>query len=232
MSAGMTFISGISSFFSIWQICILQISPFFVAFMVGLYLLELDENNNPAVAKWLIPSCASYGIGFSIFYALFIASGLRISRVLIYNIGSLRLMAGAIILVASLYLLLHHRTKMLRKRRSPLMLSALSLLIGISFAIMYSPCITPTLSDILGLASQQETAARGWYLAFFYGLGISVALVFTTVIAILLLKRRSFVLDNTARLTILCGVILLIPAILNLSGHMRNYKALILGFLV
>jgi len=231
MSVGTTFLSGISSFFSIWQICILQISPFFFAYMVGLYLLTLDQKHTPAPAKWLILPCTSYGIGFSIFYALFIASGLHISRILIYNINSLRIAAGFIILLAALYLLLHHRISLLR-RHSPVLLGVLSLLIGISFAIMYSPCITPTLSDILTLASQRETAIEGWYLAIFYGLGISVALVFTTIIAILLLRKRAFVLNNTALITIFLSIILLIPAILNLSGHMRNYKALVLGFLV
>ena len=34
---------GFSSFFSIWQICLLQISPFFIAFIVGIYLATIGK---------------------------------------------------------------------------------------------------------------------------------------------------------------------------------------------
>ena len=43
MSGGMALWGGFSSFFSIWQVCILQISPFFIAFIVGSYLATPDQ---------------------------------------------------------------------------------------------------------------------------------------------------------------------------------------------
>ena len=111
-------------------------------------------------------------------------------------------------------------------------MNLLSLFIGISFAIMYSPCITPALSDIMGLASQRVTASEGWYLAFCYGLGISIALILSTVIIILLLRKRAFVLNNISLIKIICSIIVLIPALLNIAGLMRHYKAMVLGLLV
>jgi cytochrome c-type biogenesis protein len=224
--------SGFSSFFSIWQVCILQISPFFIAYMVGLYLLTLDQKNNPDLWKWVVLPSISYGIGFTVFYSLLIASGLDVSRILIYNIGNLRVAAGIIILLAGLYILLNDRISFLSGKHSPLLLNVLSLFIGISFAIMYSPCITPALSDIMGLASQRVTASEGWYLAFCYGLGISIALILSTLIIILLLRKRAFVLNNIKLMKIICSIIVLIPALLNIAGLMRHYKAMVLGLLV
>ena len=224
--------SGFSSFFSIWQVCILQISPFFIAYMVGLYLLTLGQRVNPDIRQWVILPSICYAIGFTLFYSLLIASGLNVSRILIYNIGNLRVAAGIIILLASLYILLNDRISFLSRKHSPLLLNVLSLFIGISFAIMYSPCITPTLSDIMGLASQRVTASEGWYLAFCYGLGISIALVITTIVIILLLRKRVFILNNINLMKILCGIIVLIPALLNIAGLMRHYKAMVLGLLV
>jgi cytochrome c-type biogenesis protein len=200
--------------------------------MVGLYLVTLDQRNNPGIREWVILPCISYAVGFTLFYSLLIASGLGISRVLIYNIGNLRVAAGFIILLAGLYIFLNDRITFLNRKHSPLLLSALSLFIGISFAIMYSPCITPTLSDIMALASQRGSAAEGWYLAFCYGLGISIALVITTVIIILLLRKCAFVLNNINLMKIICSIIVLIPALLNISGLMRHYKAMVLGLLV
>jgi cytochrome c-type biogenesis protein len=224
--------SGFSSFFSIWQVCILQISPFFIAYMLGLYLLTMDQRNSPGLWKWVVLPSMSYTAGFTVFYSLLIASGLNVSRILIYNIGSLRVAAGIIILLAGLYMLLNARVSIPGRKHSSLLLNILSLFVGISFALMYSPCITPALSDIMGLASQRVTASEGWYLAFCYGLGISIALVLTTVIIILLLRKRAFVLDNAGLMKIICSIIVLIPALLNIAGLMRHYKAMVLGLLV
>ncbi|MBE9542312.1 MAG: hypothetical protein IMF01_08335, partial [Proteobacteria bacterium] len=158
MGGGATLWDGFSSFFSIWQICILQISPFFIAYITGLFLITLNQKTNPGIRQWVILPCITYAIGFTIFYSLLIASGLNISRLLIYNIGNLRVISGIVILCVALYILLVNRISFLNKLHNPLLLSILSLLIGITFAIMYSPCITPTLSEIMGLASQRGTA--------------------------------------------------------------------------
>lgn len=233
MGGSMAMWSGFSSFFSIWQICILQISPFFIAYMVGQYLVAPEEQqNNPDVGRWVILPSLSYTVGFSLFYSLLIASGLDISRVLISNIGSLKLIAGIIILLAALHILLNRRIAFLGSRHTPAFMITFSLLIGICFALIYSPCITPTLSKIMGLASQKETAVEGWYLALLYGLGISMALVLITMAIILLARKRPFVRKNIQPLRIVCGLILMIPALLNITGLMRHYKALVLGFLV
>lgn len=223
---------GFSSFFSIWQICILQISPFFIAFIVGIYLATLGNNANPKILRWIIIPCIAYGIGFTVFYSLLIASGLNISRPLIYNISALRVASGVVILLVGLYISLVDRISFLGKIHRPSLLSALALLIGAAFAIVYSPCITPMLSDIMGLASQRGTAAEGWYLAFCYGLGISIALCMTSVILILFAKRQKMVLRNARSIKNICGIILLVLAVMNITGLMRHYKAFVLGLVL
>lgn len=223
---------GFSAFFSIWQICLLQISPFFIAFIVGIYLATRGKNADPEIRRWIIPPCITYGIGFIVFYSLLIASGLNFSQPLIHNIGVLRVASGFIILLASLYILLVNRISFLGKIHHPLLLSTLSLILGVTFAIIYSPCITPMLSDIMGIASQRSTAVEGWYLAFFYGLGISIALCMTSVALILITGKREFVLRNANLIKNICGIILLILAVMNITGLMRHYKAFVLGFVL
>ncbi len=223
---------GFSSFFSIWQICLLQISPFFIAFIVGIYLATHGNNADPEINRWIIPPCVAYSIGFIIFYSLLIASGLNISRPLIHNIVALRVVSGIIILLAGLYILLVNRISFLGKMHSPLLLSTLSLLIGASFAIIYSPCITPMLSDIMGLASQRNTAIEGWYLAFCYGLGTSMALSMTTVALILFARRQGAALRKANSIKNICALMLLILAVMNITGLMRHYKAFVLGFVL
>jgi len=232
MGGGVALWGGFSSFFSIWQVCILQFSPFFIAFIFGIYLATLNKNTDPEILRWIIPPCITYGIGFTIFYSLLIASGLNISRPLIYNIGLLRVISGIIILLVGLYIILVNRISFLGKLHLPSLLSTLSLLIGATFAIIYSPCITPMLSDIMGLASQRDTATEGWFLAFCYGLGTSIALCMTSVVLILFTRRLAFVLRNANLIKNICGIILLILAVMNITGLMMHYKAFVLGFVL
>lgn len=232
MSGTLALWGGFSSFFSIWQICILQISPFFIAFIVGIYLATPDQNADRGIFRWVILPCIAYGISFAVFYSLLTASGLNISRPLIGNIGNLRIISGIFFLLVSLYILLVNRVSFLSKLHRPILLSILALLIGAAFAIIYSPCITPMLSDIMGLASQRNTAVAGWYLAFCYGLGISIALCMTSVALILFAGKRAITLRNANLIRNICVTILLALAFMNMTGLMRHYKAFVLGFVL
>lgn len=232
LGGGAALWGGFSSFFSIWQICILQISPFFIAFITGIYLATLGGNANPEIRRWIVPPCIVYGIGFAVFYSLLIASALDVSRPLIHNISLLRVISGLFFLLVGLYIFLVDRIPFLGKIHSPFLVSTLSLFIGITFAIIYSPCITPMLSDIMGLASQRSTALEGWWLAFCYGLGTSIALCMTATALILLARRKGFALRNAGLMKNICATILLVLATMNITGLMRHYKAFVLGFVL
>lgn len=232
ISGGAALWGGFSAFFSIWQICILQISPFFTAFIVGIYFATPGRHAAPEIRRWVLVPCITYGIGFTIFYSLLIASALDVSRPLIHNISSLRVVSGAFFLLVGLYILLIDRMPFLGKIHRPSLVSVLALLIGITFAIIYSPCITPMLSDIMGLASQRSTAVEGWYLAFCYGLGTSIALCLTATALILFARKREAVMRNTVLVKNICAAILFILAAMNMTGLMRHYKAFVLGFVL
>ena len=223
---------GFSAFFSIWQVCILQISPFFTAFIVGIYFATPGKNTAPEIRRWVLLPSITYGVGFTIFYSLLIASALDVSRLLIHNISLLRVVSGVFFLLAGLYILLIDRLPFLGKIHRPLLASILALFIGITLALIYSPCITPMLSDIMGLASQRNTAVEGWYLAFCYGLGTSIALCMTAIALIMLVRKRESVIRNAVLIKNICAAILFILAAMNMTGLMRHYKAFVLGFVL
>lgn len=226
------FWGGFSSFFSIWQICAMQISPFFMAYIIGLYFVGRTRQDKPDIKQWAVVPSLVYVAGFTILYSLLSSSGLLVGRYLSYNLGSLRLVAGIYLTLVSLYLIFPDRINVFRKITSPLALAGLSLLLGLSFAVVYSPCITPTLSKILGTANLPETATRGTVLAFFYGLGLSLAFAVTGLVLIQLLTRVQSAVNNPAKTSMVCGLILSILALLNITGLMTYYKAFVLGLLV
>jgi len=232
MGIGTALWGGFSSFFSIWQVCLLQISPFFIAYFVGLYLVTLHHKADAGVFQWAILPSAAYGAGFTVFYSILLISGLEISKFLLYNISNLRLASGIFILLAGLYILLADRNNFLGRRHSPMLVSAMSLMIGVTFAIIYSPCISPTMSSIMEMALKPHMALQGWYLAVWYGIGLSIAFGLTGVVLILVLRRCSFIIRNARLIRAVCAIIVLIPALLSIFGLMRYYKAFVLGFMV
>lgn len=223
---------GFSAFFSIWQVCILQISPFFIAFIVGIYFATPGRDAAPEIRRWILLPCIAYGIGFTVFYSLLIASALDISRPLIHSLSPLRVVSGVFFLLVGLYILLMDRLPIVGKLHRPLTVNILALFIGMTLAIIYSPCITPMLSDIMGLASQRSTAVEGWYLALFYGLGTTIALCLTAIALILLARKQKAVMRNAVLIKNLCATILFILAAMNMTGLMRHYKAFVLGFVL
>ncbi|CAG1004145.1 hypothetical protein BURK2_03268 [Burkholderiales bacterium] len=220
---------GFTAFFSIWQLCILQFSPFFLAFIVGAYFVTPGQNRPPPVLRWTLPAFLTWALVFTLLYSLLIASALPVSRPLINHLGTLRILGGVFILLASLYLFFASRLVFLREVHSPGLLVWLALAMGLAFALMYSPCITPMLSDIMGLASQRSTAMRGWFLAFFYGLGTCLAMGLVSLALIAALVRHDAVWPKAQRIADACALVLLILAIMNLTGLMTLYKAFLLG---
>lgn len=232
MSIFEAFWGGFSSFYSIWQICAMQISPFFMAYIVGLYFVGRTRQDKPDIKQWAVLPALIYVAGFSLLYALLSSPGLLVGRYLSYNLGILRLIAGVYLLLVSLYLMFPDRLTLFRKINGHPALAAMSLLLGLSFAIVYSPCITPTLSDILGLVNRPGMAVRGAVLAFFYGLGLSLAFAVTGLILIKLLQKVQAVTGNPAKTRLVCSLALSILAVMNITGLMVYYKAFVLGLLV
>lgn len=226
------FWGGFSSFYSVWQICAMQISPFFMAYIVGLYFVGQTRQDKPDIKQWAVLPSLFYVAGFAVLYSLLSSSGLLVGRYLSYNLGTLRLVAGIYLLLVSLYLIFPDRLTIFRKINGPLALAGLSLLLGFSFAVVYSPCITPTLSEILGLVNRPGMVVRGAVLAFFYGLGLSLAFAVTGLVLIKLLQRVQAVVGNPDKTRLVCGLVLTILALLNITGLMVYYKAFVLGLLV
>ena len=225
--------NGFASFFSIWQVCILQISPFFLVYIVALYFADVDEHRSPGLGGRVLLPALMFAPGFAVFYALLSLNSLPVGRILSYNLGILSFSSGLYILLISLILVLCGRAAFagdLLKR--PLILATMSLVLGASFALVYSPCITPALSEILSMTSRSETAVRGGFLALFYSLGICLGLTVTASALVLVLRRTGFAMRHAKSLKDSCGLTLAVLGGLNVTGLMVYYKAFFLGLLV
>ncbi len=223
---------GFASFFSIWQVCILQISPFFLAWVTGLYFLAVSLNRKASIVGMVIVPGLSFTLGFIWLYAVLTMTGLPVGRILVYNLGTLGFFAGGYIFLISLFLVIAGRFNFTGSLRWHLGLVIITMVLGSAFAATYSPCITPALSKIMGMAGRAETAVMGGVLAFFYALGICLALVLTGAVLVFVLSRFEVVMRHARFVRYICSLILAMLGILNLTGTMIYYKAFFLGFLV
>lgn len=225
--------NGFASFFSIWQVCILQISPFFLAYVTALYFADRGERSGSTIGGRVLLPALTFAPGFAVTYALLTLNSLPVGRILSYNLGTLSFFAGLYILLVSLALLLCGRAAFAADvLKRPLVLTTASVFLGVSFALVYSPCITPALSDILSMTSRAATAVRGGGLALFYSLGICLGLTVTAGALVLVLRRSGFVVRNAKSIKDVSALMLAVLGGLNVTGLMVYYKAFFLGLLV
>jgi len=220
---------GFSSFFSIWQVCILQISPFFMVYILGLYLTTEEDSRINAGVRLLLPP-ALYTLGFSVIYALLSSRSLDVGRLLISNINNLRIAAGFFIGLISLHFILAARFRIMNRRLWPITLTLGPLLLGISFAFIYSPCVTPTYAKILQISVASDTAMQGARLALIYGMGMGLS--FSVVGLALILATRAMSASYKPLVRYFSGAVLGVLALMNITGVMVYYKAFFLGLLV
>lgn len=220
-----SFWGGFSSFFTIWQLCLMQITPFFLAFAVGIYRLE-----GKSELTTLFLACAGYILGFSIVFALMGTSGWRAASYILYNIEDFRTAAGICITAIALLMLLHNLYW--RSRRIKLFSLPVGLLLGASFALAYSPCIPPVMSDIMNFAGRPGNAHKGFHLLVVYGFGLTLA--FSLSGSLLAVLAGYFVKGRSGKniVVYISSGALFIMAFLIITDLMIRYKSFLVGLVL
>jgi cytochrome c-type biogenesis protein len=91
-------------------------------------------------------------------------------------------------------------------------------LLGIVFALGWTPCIGPTLSAVLVLASDSGDPVRGAILATVYSLGIGIPFLLLAAGFGFAAKSVSFIKQHIRKINIFGGVVLIILGLLIASG--------------
>ncbi|MBE9536411.1 MAG: hypothetical protein IMF07_04460 [Proteobacteria bacterium] len=220
---------GFSAFFSAWQLCIMQISPFFLFFAAGFYLTEARHSKNPIRALLLV--FLAYLITFSIIFAFMGIPRFGISRYLLYNKEALKTVAAIYTGLLALYLVL---CGIYQKRRvRPIAYLPAGALLGASLAVAYSPCITPAMSDIMNFAGKPENVMKGYYLLLSYAVGLSTAFVLSGAAIALVLDHLTGKNPLIRKLAIgFAALVLFAFSFLLASGLMTSYKSFLVGLVL
>ena len=230
VSAVTVFLQGALSFFSP---CVLPLVPLYVSYLAGgaAVVGEDGVRRYPRGKIFLNTLFFVAGISFAFFL---LGLGLTALGAFFhdYQVWFARI-SGVIILLFGLYQLgLGKRAMLLeQERRLPFRLDklamnpAVALVMGFTFSFAWTPCVGPTLSSVLLMASSAESSAAGFLLIGVYTLGFVLPFLavglFTGAVLDFFKAHQSVV-----RYTVKIGAVLLIVmGILTLTGATNGLSA-------
>ena len=216
--------AGILSFVSP---CVLPLVPVYIGYLSGTAAgMEGQPSRGAALRQSLL-----FVLGFSLVFILLGASAGLLGRTLNEYLPTLRQVGGLLLVVFGLHIMGVLRIPWLyyEKRldyRPSTVGGATPVLIGMVFALGWTPCVGPILAAILLLASDSATVGQGAWLLAVYSLGLGLPFIATALAlgsATRLLKRlnryyRAIEIVSGLFLIVL-GILLFTNTLQRLSGY-------------
>jgi cytochrome c-type biogenesis protein len=177
ISFGVAFLAGVASFLSP---CVLPLVPIYLAQLVGHSISQSADGQaeHPQRLNTFIHSLM-FVFGFTLAFvalgatASTLGSFLRTYQLLLRQIGGVILVIFGLHLTGILKLSIFYWQKRVDFRPGRPSYPA-SLLVGIIFAIGWTPCVGLILGPILGMAANAATLRQGVFLLLFYSLGLGL----------------------------------------------------------
>jgi len=219
------FFAGILSFLSP---CVLPLVPGYISIISGFSLDQLKGKAlDTSLKRAVMMSSLMFILGFTISFIALGATATAVGKLLLTRMPYLRIIAGIIMIVFGLHVLgilrikaLYQDTRMHKVQTSSGMLGALVL--GLVFALGWSPCLGPILSGILGLASEQETVLKGMGLLFVYSAGLGIPFLLTSLGLNQFLSFYNRFKRHFRALEIISGILILGVGVLILTDRMTQ----------
>jgi cytochrome c-type biogenesis protein len=225
LSILVAFVGGLFSFLSP---CVLPLFPSYLSFITGMSLDQLQsatsEGGDARGRRWILANSLAFVTGFSVVFVGMGASFSALGQVLFDHRERIRLVGGLLIIVFGLYIAgvlrlpFLARYQQIQLRSKPAGLVG-SWLVGVTFAIGWTPCVGPILGSILSLAGTAETVSTGVALLSAYSAGLALPFVLSSVaLGAFLAAFRRFrpwlpVVERTA------GVLLVVVGILVTTNY-------------
>jgi cytochrome c-type biogenesis protein len=159
--------------------CVLPLVPPYLCFVAGTTLEELTEGERPGAARRqvFVASCF-FVLGFATIFVLLGATASTIGRLVARELPLLAQIAGIVIIAMGLHFLglfripLLYNEKRLQAGRPASLAGAYVL--GLAFALGWTPCIGPVLATVLSVAASEATVAKGAGLLALYAAGLGI----------------------------------------------------------
>src|SRR5215831_2052150 len=177
VSVLVAFSAGVFSFLSP---CVLPLFPSYLSFITGMSLDQLQDTAGRGAERWKVMAHSlAFIAGFSMVFIGMGASFSAVGQLLFDRRDLIRQVGGVLIIVFGLYIAGFlpiawlGRYKQVQLRSKPAGFLG-SWLVGVTFAIGWTPCVGPILGSILSLAGTAETVSTGIALLGAYSAGLAL----------------------------------------------------------
>ena len=157
--------------------CVLPLMPVYISFVTGYSVQDLKEGRSSSV-RILIPTLA-FILGFSLIFVALGASATLIGEILNRYLHIISRILGVLVIILGLHIMGAFRLPFLQKHiqfkevKTPKGVLG-PLVLGMAFALGWSPCTGPILASILAYASTQQHMAKGIILLSTYSIGLAI----------------------------------------------------------
>jgi cytochrome c-type biogenesis protein len=212
--------AGVVSFLSP---CVLPLVPSYLSMMSGVAVSTVPGGQAARRAR-LLWSTLLFVAGFSAVFALLEATAsvvsepLRAHRPLMDDVAGGLIIAMGLVIAGALRAPWAQRERRFAVRPSVLGPWAAPLM-GMTFAFGWTPCITPVLAAVLGLASSGGTLARGEEMLVAYSLGLGVPFVVTGLAFGRISGALSFARRHSQAVSVSSGLVLAALGVLIVTGE-------------
>ena len=176
LGVAVAFSAGLFSFLSP---CVLPLFPSYISFITGMSVGDLTADLTADARRRVLVHAVAFVLGFSLVFVALGASFSAAGQFLFTYRDAIRRIGGALIVLFGLYIAgvlrvgLFGRTASWQLREKPAGYVG-SFIVGVTFAIGWTPCVGPILGAILSLAGTAETVERGVGLLVAYSAGLGV----------------------------------------------------------
>ena len=172
-------LAGLVSFLSP---CVLPLVPPYLVFLAGTSLERLAEAEPPPrVRRDTVVAAVLFVLGFSTVFVALGASASVVGALMRFYANELAVVAGIAIIIMGLHFLGVTPIALLYRQARIEVAKPVGLwgayVMGLAFALGWTPCIGPILAAILAVAATKATVAKGAGLLAVYSLGLGVPFI-------------------------------------------------------
>ena len=208
-------LAGLVSFFSP---CVVPLLPGYLSYATGLGAAEVVEGTRRRGR--MLAGASLFVLGFAVVFVITgVVAGAAGRLLAEYHVIISRVLGVVVILLGLTFAgLLRVGQRDLRLHRVPAVGVAAAPLLGVVFALGWTPCLSPTLGVVVNLGFTEGTALRGGLLGFVYALGLGIPFVIAGLAFTKMARAVSFLRRRQQLVMRVGGVLLVVVGLLLVSG--------------
>jgi cytochrome c-type biogenesis protein len=217
-------LAGLVSFFSP---CVVPLLPGYLSYATGLGAAEVVEGS-PRRGR-MLAGTSLFVLGFAaVFVMTGVVAGSAGQLLAAYRDVITRVLGVVIIMLGLIFAgVLKIGQRDLRLHRIPAVGVAAAPLVGVVFALGWTPCLSPTLGVVVNLGFNEGTAVRGGLLGFVYALGLGIPFVLAGLAFTRMATAVAFLRERQQLVMRIGGVLLIIVGLLLVTGAWNMLTAVL-----